>query len=156
MTLTLLTVHAIMVAIIEDQAPEIFKLKQKNSTQFKCSDNFVQKFLHNVLRWSKHCTTKAAQKMPPNLNKIITTAFLREACIIRDYGVPAGLRVHTDQTQLVCQQGTKTTWNETGAKQVVTVGQEGGEERNTHSLLYHQCQQVAYCFLCKLFTVEKL
>ena len=100
-TLTLLTVHAIMVAIIEDQAPEIFKLKQKNSTQFKCSDNLVQKFLHNVLRWSKHCTTKAAQKMPPNLNKIITTAFLREACIIRDYGVPAGLRVHTDQTQLV-------------------------------------------------------
>ena len=135
-TLTLLTVRAIMVAIIEDRAPEIFKHKQKNGTQFKCSDNFVRKFLRNVLRWSERCATKAAQKMPTNLDEILTTAFLREACIIRDYGVPAGLRVNTDQTQLVYQQGTKTTWNETGAKQVVTVGQE----ENVHLLLYHQSQ----------------
>jgi len=113
-----------MVAIIEDQAPDVFKHKQKNSTQFKCSDNFVRKFLHNVLRWSERRATKAAQKMPPNLDEVLTTAFLREACVIRDYGAPAKLRVNTDQTQLVYQQGMKTTWNETGAKQVATVGQE--------------------------------
>jgi hypothetical protein len=109
-----------MVAIIEDRAPEVFKHKQKNGTRFKCSDNFLRKFLHNVLWWSERRATKAAQKMPPNLDEILTIAFLREACIIRDYGVPARLRVNTDQTQLVYQQGT----NETGAKQVMTVGQE--------------------------------
>jgi hypothetical protein len=122
--LTLLTVRAIMVAFIEAQVPHIFKHLAKNGTRFKCSDSFVRKFLHNVLRWSERRATKAAQKLPPNLDEVLINAFLREACVIRDYGVPAALRVNTDQTQLVYQQGTKTTWNETGAKQVATVGQE--------------------------------
>jgi len=123
-TLTLLTIRAIMVAIIQDRAPQIFKDTQKNGTRFKCSDTFVRKFLHNVLRWSERRATKAAQKLPSNLEEVLTHAFLREACVIRDYAVPAALRVNTDQTQLVYQQGTKTTWNETGSKQVATVGQE--------------------------------
>ena len=74
--------------------------------------------------WSERRATKAAQKLPENHEAILTTAFLREASVIRDYGIPAELRVNTDQTQSVYQQGTKTTWNESGAKQVATVGQE--------------------------------
>jgi hypothetical protein len=34
------------------------------------------------------------------------------------------LRVNTDQTQLVYQQGSSSTWTQRGAKQVATVGQE--------------------------------
>ncbi|KAF8062530.1 hypothetical protein FPV67DRAFT_1388765, partial [Lyophyllum atratum] len=36
----------------------------------------------------------------------------------------ATLQVNTDQTQLVYQHGTNTTWNQRGASQVATVGQE--------------------------------
>ena len=44
--------------------------------------------------------------------------------MIRDHLVPACLQVNTDQTQLTYHQGTKTTWNEVGVKQVATAGQE--------------------------------
>ncbi|KAJ7470874.1 hypothetical protein FB451DRAFT_950152, partial [Mycena latifolia] len=76
------------------------------------------------LGWSERRATKAAQKLPANHQKLIDDAFLREASIIRDYAVPAALRVNTDQTQLVYQQGCDSTWNKRGAKQVATVGQE--------------------------------
>jgi hypothetical protein len=89
--LTLLTVHAIIVAFIETQVPHIFKHLGENRTRFKCSNSFVRKFLHNVLWWSEHCATKAVQKLPPNLDEVLINAFLREACVIRDYGVPAAL-----------------------------------------------------------------
>ncbi|KAJ7125507.1 hypothetical protein C8R43DRAFT_867773, partial [Mycena crocata] len=76
------------------------------------------------LNWSERCATKAAQKLPKNHEEVLDNAFLREAYIIRDYAVPAALRVNTDQTQIVYQQGAGRTWNERGAKQVATVGQE--------------------------------
>ena len=113
-----------MIAFIEEHAPDVFLKKLKDGSSFKCSDSFVRKFLHNTLRWSERRATKAAQKLPTNVDEVLTTAFLCEACVIHDYGVPPELRVNTDQTQLVYQQGTKTTWNETGVKQVATVGQE--------------------------------
>jgi hypothetical protein len=68
--------------------------------------------------------TKAAQKLPTNHEEILMNAFLREAYVVRDHAVPADLCVNTDQTQMVYQQGTQQTWNESGAKQVSTVGQE--------------------------------
>ncbi|KAJ7362495.1 hypothetical protein DFH08DRAFT_639504, partial [Mycena albidolilacea] len=76
------------------------------------------------LGWSERRATKAAQKLPANYEKILEEAFLREAHIVRDYAVPAGLRVNTDQTQLVYQQGTGSTWTQRGATQVATVGHE--------------------------------
>jgi len=84
----------------------------------------VRKFMHNTMGWSIRRATKAAQKLPANHAEILHNAFLREASIIRDHAVPAKLRVNTDQTQLVYQQGTQQTWTESGAKQVSTVGQE--------------------------------
>ncbi|KAJ7304728.1 hypothetical protein DFH08DRAFT_639352, partial [Mycena albidolilacea] len=76
------------------------------------------------LGWSERRATKAAQKLPAHYEKILDDAFLREAYVIRDYAIPAALRVNTDQTQLVYQQGSSSTWNERGAKQVATIGQE--------------------------------
>ncbi|KAJ6549875.1 hypothetical protein B0H19DRAFT_858017, partial [Mycena capillaripes] len=71
------------------------------------------------LGWSE----RRATKLPANHEKVLDEAFFREAHIIRDYAVPA-LRVNTDQTQLVYQQGSGSTWTQCGAKQVATVGQE--------------------------------
>ncbi|KAJ7149282.1 hypothetical protein C8R43DRAFT_836135, partial [Mycena crocata] len=76
------------------------------------------------LGWSERRSTKAAQKLPANHIQKLHEAFIREAWIIRDHNIPPSMRVNTDQTQLVYQQGTKTTWNERGAKQVAVVGQE--------------------------------
>ncbi|KAJ6561032.1 hypothetical protein B0H10DRAFT_2240114 [Mycena sp. CBHHK59/15] len=74
--------------------------------------------------WSMRCATRAAQKIPANYKEVLTAAFLREAIMIRDYNIPAELRVNTDQTQAVYQQGTKATWTTKGEKQVATVGHE--------------------------------
>ncbi|KAJ6458907.1 hypothetical protein C8R47DRAFT_921568, partial [Mycena vitilis] len=76
------------------------------------------------LGWSERRSTKAAQKLPANHEKVLEEAFFRQAHVIRDYAIPAALRVNTDQTQLVYQQGSGSTWNQRGAKQVATVGQE--------------------------------
>ncbi|KAJ7210221.1 hypothetical protein C8J57DRAFT_987678, partial [Mycena rebaudengoi] len=74
--------------------------------------------------WSERCATRAAQKIPSNHEEILHAAFLREAIMIRDHAIPAELRVNTDQTQAIYQQGTKSTWNKKGEKQIATVGQE--------------------------------
>ncbi|KAJ6569334.1 hypothetical protein B0H19DRAFT_938971 [Mycena capillaripes] len=66
---------------------------------------------------------KAPQKLAPNHEQVLEEAFFREAYVIRDYAVPAALRVNTDQTQLVYHQGSGSTSNKRGEKQVSTVGQ---------------------------------
>ncbi|KAF8999563.1 hypothetical protein BDZ89DRAFT_1096255 [Hymenopellis radicata] len=76
------------------------------------------------LGWSYRRATKAAKKVPDNVDEILKEAYLREAYLIRNYAIPGGLRVNTDQTQIVYQQGTSTTWSERGAKQVPTIGHE--------------------------------
>ncbi|KAF9025558.1 hypothetical protein BDZ89DRAFT_887334, partial [Hymenopellis radicata] len=69
-------------------------------------------------------TTKAAKKVPENVDEVLTEAFLREAYIIRDHGIPEALRVNTDQTQIIYQQGTKTSWDTKNSKQVPVVGHD--------------------------------
>ncbi|KAJ7467330.1 hypothetical protein B0H11DRAFT_1814098, partial [Mycena galericulata] len=123
--LTLLTIHAIMVAHIKHGAPGLLgSTVGSDGSKFRCSESFVHRYLRNTLGWSQRRATKAGQKLPANHEKVIDDAFLREALLIRNYGVPAALRVNTDQTQLVYQQGADSTWNLRGAKQVATVGQE--------------------------------
>jgi len=112
------------VGFIEDGAPHLFTRVMKDGSRFKCSDSFVRKYLRNKLGWSERHATRAAQKLPENHQEILTNSFLREAYIIRDHAIPDALRVNTDQTQTVYQQGTKATWNKKGAKQVSTVGQD--------------------------------
>ena len=90
-----------MIAIIQKNAGELFEAKQQDRSQFKCSESFVRKYLHNVLNWSERRSTKAAQKIPANHEEILTTAFLREAYIVRDHAIHFKLCVNTDQTQLI-------------------------------------------------------
>ncbi|KAF9014838.1 hypothetical protein BDZ89DRAFT_1220417 [Hymenopellis radicata] len=60
--------------------------------------------------------------MPENVDQILTDAFIREAHVIRDFGILDALHVNTDQTQIVYQQGTKTSWSQKNLKQVSVVG----------------------------------
>ncbi|KAJ7218610.1 hypothetical protein GGX14DRAFT_314538, partial [Mycena pura] len=113
-----------MVAFIKQVEPHLFDRVMSDGSEFRCSDSFVRKFLRNTMGWSERCATRAAQKTPPNHVELLTAAFLREATMIRDHNIPAELRVNTDQTQAIYQQGTKTTWNKKGEKQIATVGQE--------------------------------
>ncbi|KAF8888501.1 hypothetical protein CPB85DRAFT_1231780 [Mucidula mucida] len=113
-----------MMSYMQLHAPAVFKLKQLDDSLFCCSDNFVRKYLRNVLGWSEHQATKAAKKVPNNVDEVLTNAFLREAYIIRDHAMLAELCVNTDQTQITYQQGSKTTWHECGAKQVPTAGHD--------------------------------
>jgi len=121
--LTLLTIHGLMVALINKHTPELFLTVWADGSQFKCSDSFIQNYLWKFC-WSECQATKAAQKLPENHEEILTQAFLCEAYIIHDHAIPAALHVNTNQAQLIYQQGTKTMWNKKGAKQVATVGQE--------------------------------
>ncbi|KAF9038788.1 hypothetical protein BDZ89DRAFT_909526, partial [Hymenopellis radicata] len=76
------------------------------------------------LGWSYRHATKTAKKLPNNLDEVLTEAFLREAHAIRTHVIPGALRINTDQTQIVYQQGSETTWSEKGAKQVPTSGHD--------------------------------
>ncbi|KAJ3984384.1 hypothetical protein F5890DRAFT_1397726, partial [Lentinula detonsa] len=74
------------------------------------------------LDWSFRTATRAAQKLPENVDEILEEAFLREAYCICNYNIPAELRVNTDQTQTIYQPGTNVTWNQKGDRQVPAVG----------------------------------
>jgi hypothetical protein len=119
--LSLLTIRGIMVAFIEHDAPHLFQKTFSDGSRFRCSESFVRKYLRS-LGWSERCATRAAQKLPDNYEQILSDSYLREACIIRDHGIPAPLRVNTDQTQTHYQMGGKRTWNKKGEKQVTTMG----------------------------------
>ncbi|KAK6974777.1 hypothetical protein R3P38DRAFT_2583663 [Favolaschia claudopus] len=117
-----------MVAAIQEPQPQLFQRVMPDGSEFRCSESFVRKFLRNKMEWSQRASTRAAQKLPANHEKVlrarVLAAFLREAMIIRDHAIPAALCVNMDQTQVIYQQGTKRTWNEKGVKQVATTGQE--------------------------------
>ncbi|KAF7328312.1 DDE superfamily endonuclease [Mycena sanguinolenta] len=122
-TLTLLTIRGIMVSHIEHDAPEVFERTMGDGSHFRCSESFVRRYLRNTLGWSGRRATKAAQKLPANHEKLLEEAFFRQAHVIRDYAVPAALIINTDQTQIVYQQGTGSTWTKRGEKQVATKSQ---------------------------------
>lgn len=112
-----------MVAFIKHGAPHLFTQIASDGTQFRCSDSFVRKYLR-TLGWSERSATRAAQKLPINYEQILSDSFLRQSYIIRDHGIPAPLRVNTDQTQTHFQMGGKRTWNKKGEKQIATMGMD--------------------------------
>jgi len=113
-----------MIGMIETSHKVIFEETMADGSQFWCSESFIRKFLHTKLGWSEWRAVRAVQKLPENHKEILREAFIRKAFIIRDHGIPAKLRVNTDKTQLIYQQGAGTTWNKSGEKQVETKGQD--------------------------------
>jgi hypothetical protein len=122
--LTLLSICGIMVGHIQNDTPELFERTMSDGSQFRCLEMFTRRYLRNTLGWSKRRTTKAAQKLPTNHEKVLEEAFFRMAHIIRGYAVPPTLIMNTNQTQIVYAQRTGSTWTQHGVKQVAAVGQE--------------------------------
>jgi hypothetical protein len=125
-------IRSIMVALIDAHAPSLFTVKRKDGSMFTCSPAFVRKFLKASMNWSIRQATRAAQKIPANADDLLYNSILRQAFSIRNYNIPAALRINSDQTQVVLQQGAKVTWNERGAKQVTT---HGLEEKRAFTLM---------------------
>jgi hypothetical protein len=119
-----LSVRSVIVSLIEVHHPCIFQKKLKDGSYFRCSDRWVRKYIRTNLRWSLRASTRAAQKLPENYQAILEEAFLREAWLIRNYQIPAALRVNTDQTQCIYHQGCKYTYADIGSKQVPVIGKE--------------------------------
>ncbi|KAJ3990812.1 hypothetical protein F5050DRAFT_1548628, partial [Lentinula boryana] len=90
-----------MIGIIEKYAPQLFEQILAGETMFRCSESFIRKYITNNLHWSLRASTRAAQKLPENVEEIVTNAALREAFCIRNYNIDAALRVNTDQTQTI-------------------------------------------------------
>lgn len=123
-TLTLNTVRGIIIAHLQNSAPEIFKEPSPDGTLFRCSEGFVLKFLHRALGWNLQRSTRAGQKIPANVDEVLRKAFLRIAWLVKDETIPSELIVNSDQTQVVLAQGCHMTYVSSGATQVSTVGAE--------------------------------
>jgi len=72
------------------------------------------------MQWSIRHATRAAQKTPENADELLLKSAIRQAISIRNFSIPASLRVNSDQTQVVLQGGAKVSWHRTGDKQVTT------------------------------------
>ena len=104
-----------MIATIESSKPQLFTQPQADRHLFRCSPEFVRKFLNAELGWSLRRATRPVQKIPENVDEILYRATLRQAFSIRNFNIPAALCVNTDQTQIVLQQGGNITWNKRNA-----------------------------------------
>jgi hypothetical protein len=130
--LDLATVRGYMVGVIQHQIPDAFTRTDKAGKVFKCSDSFVRAFLHKCLGWSVRKATRAAQKLPPDVNAVLLHSFLRLACVIRDEDIPPSCIVNADQTQVIYNMGSHSTWSPTGERQVHVLGVE---EKRAFTLL---------------------
>ncbi|KAF9520600.1 hypothetical protein BS47DRAFT_1370406 [Hydnum rufescens UP504] len=67
------------------------------------------------MKWSLRRSTQAAQKIPLDAHNQIHNSILRQALSIRNYNIPAALRV-------IYQQGSSLTYVEIGSTQVPMIG----------------------------------
>ncbi|KAJ7196687.1 hypothetical protein GGX14DRAFT_672342 [Mycena pura] len=130
--LNLVAVRAILVAMINKEAPEIFDRRYADGSYFKVSDSFCRTFLRKALGWSERKATKAAQKLPRNWEDQCERAILRRAQMIKAEDIPAELIVNSDQTGVVYSPGGKLTWTPRGSRQVAVIG---AEERRAFTAL---------------------
>lgn len=117
--------RGLIVGLLRYTIPQIFATKAFDGSTFKCSDSWVQTFLYENLRYTMRKGTRAAQKLPTNLNEVCCEQFLRLALTIRDDVItfPQFL-VNIDQTNIVYQPASGYTYEVIGSKQVSMIGQE--------------------------------
>ncbi|KAI0348213.1 hypothetical protein BDW22DRAFT_1436148 [Trametopsis cervina] len=112
-----------MIAHLQHYAPEVFAVKTRGGT-FSCTSPFVQRFLKNHLGWVLRKTTRAAQKTPVNAEDQCKASFCRQAISIRNYHIPACLRVNIDQSQVLLNDAGDRTYEVVGSRQVDGAGKE--------------------------------
>jgi hypothetical protein len=114
-----------MLGHIEHHAPELLLLELGDGSVFACTDLFVRKFLKRQLNYVPRACTQASQKIPEDAPLQLYHAFFRlvYACWKRKIK-HASLIVNFDQTQVVIQSQGKSTFAESGSKQVGVIGKE--------------------------------
>lgn len=117
-------IRGYMSGVIRHSIPDAYTRLDKSGRAFRCSRQFVRTFLHQNLGWSVRKGTRAAQKYPSNVNTVLLHAYLRFARLVRDEDIPASCIVNADQTQVVYNTGSSSTWNSTGERQVHILGAE--------------------------------
>ncbi|KAG1860554.1 hypothetical protein C8R48DRAFT_544650, partial [Suillus tomentosus] len=115
----------LVVGVLRHDLPEIFAAKANDGSTFKCSDSWVQTFLYDQLQYTMRKGTRAAQKLPPNIDEVCLEQFLRIALTIRDDVItyPEFL-VNIDQINIIYQPAGGNTYELIGSKQVSIVGRE--------------------------------
>ncbi|CUA68415.1 ATP-binding cassette sub-family A member 6 [Homo sapiens] [Rhizoctonia solani] len=122
-SLNLNLIRGYMVGVIQHYIPDTFTRPHKNRP-FRCSTQFVRRFLHTELGWTIRKGTRAAQKYPSNVNAVLLHAYLRFACAVRDKDIPSCCIVNADQTQVVYNPGDQKTWNSSGDWQIHILGSD--------------------------------
>jgi hypothetical protein len=112
-------VRALMQGHLRVFAPHIL-----DDAGFKCSDQFIQRFLHDELRWSHWTVTRATQKVPDDWEDKCKDTFLRIAYQALMQGIPAEAILNGDQTGIHPIPLGKYTWALTGCKPVDGFGKE--------------------------------
>jgi hypothetical protein len=117
--------RGIMIAHLHHACPEVFEKTAHDGSKFRCSESWVHNFLHNKLNWSMCVPTRAAQKLPANVDDVCHEQFLQLALTLRDGVIfhPSFL-VNIDQTNVIYQATGDHTYEEKGSKQVSAVGEE--------------------------------
>jgi DDE superfamily endonuclease len=125
--------RGIMVARLHHAVPQVFQVVAKDGSVFRCSESWVMRFIYDNLKWSFRRATRAAQKTPDNADELCHQQFLRHAITARDTAMPsAGFRVNIDQTNIVYQCASSSTYEAVGASQVAVVGKD---EKRAFTLL---------------------
>ncbi|KZV81295.1 hypothetical protein EXIGLDRAFT_686158, partial [Exidia glandulosa HHB12029] len=114
--------RGICVGYMEHDEPTIFAQRTRDGLPFRASERWVAKLVAKEVQYVKRMATRAAQKVPRDFEEKLRYSFLREARAIRDYSIPAELRVNIDQTQNLLQDNGKCTYDPLGAKQVAVFG----------------------------------
>lgn len=105
-------------------APEIFDIKYRDGSKFRCSESYIRAWLRETLGWSVRRGTRAGHKLPDNADVLCERALFRIAYSIKEEEIPPELFVNSDQTQMVYAPGSSVTWTKSGTKQVDVVGDD--------------------------------
>lgn len=112
------TIQGYMSGVVRHAILDAFTHCDKSGWVSKCSGKYVRTFLHRNLGWSLYKATCAAQKYPPNVYTKLLHEFVLFACLVRGEEIPAVCIVNADQTQVVYNAGSHSTWNASGKRQV--------------------------------------
>jgi hypothetical protein len=117
--------RGIMLGHIQHSAPELLEAQAKDGSIFRASDTFVRRFLRTEMNYVPRKATRAAQKILADAHDQMRRSFLRNVSYIEFHNVrnPKFI-INFDQTQVVVQDTTSSTFAEQGSKQVKVTGKE--------------------------------
>jgi hypothetical protein len=123
--ISVMNTRPIIMGYLRIHAPELLEAKGKDGQKFNARESFVRKLLDQELDYAPRTGTHAAQKTPANANEQMRGSYTRIAYTTATQNIQhADLIVNADQTQVVVQDTSTSTFAERGSKQVDVVGKD--------------------------------